>query len=1113
MLIAEPRRLSDNYRPLLLSFLLLFLLSPAQAQTYNPSTCCTVSNKAYGSAQATTTDGRSWFYDATNFLMRDYNGTTEVLSYLNTTASRSGHFPIYVHSGGILQSNGVWIGGSTLVYWFKDSTGSANLVRWYTDSTGLPGGPFYAIANNLSEGNAGLIKGNLSLDLVNNTSDAQKNAAAVALTNHTIDGGLNTLLNIPNSALTHNTIGLTLNNTGATPQVTTTPAALGNSLVLSVPYANGSDSGFLRGTDWTAFHDKNDSATISNDSLYNWVNGTRTLQSVIVGTGGVNSVNGTNTSLLFSPPTGNVLGQVNPAFSFNWTGQHTFVSFAPIFSTLTTNGGIFYGNASGQLLQSGAGTSGQIFESQGSLGPVFFTPNATTVDGWLGYTPLSNALGSTQIFVGNGSNVATAVNVSQDVSLANTGAATVDGILAHTLPSLSAGVLDWTGSAWAFNSTPFATDSAYFVGRGVPSNSLGINDNYYFDRSASQIFKKTAGSWSYTMYPLGDSIISADTAFYNSPLFEGPTSWNNKPMAMDFNFGSISRNYNVGGNSGIKTGYTDDPTMNRGWNTVTNGGQIDTSKAWQLESWESNYMTNPFDSFPYFEKHLLHGFRPGSAGATYFANGVVRIESTLASQYNPVIYKYNTKAYEYWWWPQVSGGPLVTYFQITPNFFQGLHTMIIDSIARGNIIQFNSATWLAQEAAAGTTDKWIMENSGFQDTCDLQHGSGDFAFNYESGGSSIIRFRGNAGFLVIGDPVSGNNYTTWGKALFQIADPTAPTVRNIRLGQNPSNSGLYGIYANKGTPPANAYMDITNDDAQEFMNINFRAHQTTGIPDSIGNGVNINFEKLINASSTTGSLTGTYGFQQNLNPLVVVPSPVSRFATIFNSNTDSAGRYLADYVWQTENTNVGVAGVSEKMRLTNTGDLLLGTATDDPSALINVTSTAKGALVPRMNTTQQNAIVSPAKSLILFNTDSSAYVVNTGTSGSPVWLKLAYASSTTSGIYLPTATAISNVTSATCDSATWSKNGNIVTVFGAITITPSANSSVATVDMSLIFASLLNGGHACFGVGTSDVAANGTPAQISGDGTNHKALFSYTTGASASGTPATYAFSFQYQIQ
>lgn len=296
MTMTPIQRLKDKYLPLFLGFLLLFSLA-AHGQTYSPSVCCTVSNKSYGAAQAVSTDGRSWFYDASNFVMRDYNGPTEVFSYLNLPKYRSGHFPIYVHSGGILQGNGVWLGGISLVYWFKDSTGNANLVRWYTDSTGVSGGPFYAVANNLSEGNAGLIKGNLSLDLVNNTSDAQKNAASVSLTNHTINGSLNTLTNIPNSALTNNTIGLTLTATGSDVSIPVTPAALGSSITINIPSAAGSVRGVVTAADWTSFHGKIDSTSQSNDSVYDWRNGTAVFRYVQAGSGtGISSLNGLTTS-------------------------------------------------------------------------------------------------------------------------------------------------------------------------------------------------------------------------------------------------------------------------------------------------------------------------------------------------------------------------------------------------------------------------------------------------------------------------------------------------------------------------------------------------------------------------------------------------------------------------------------------------------------------------------------------------------------------------------------------------------------------------------------------------------------------------------------------------
>lgn len=47
----------------------------------------------------------------------------------------------------------------------------------------------------------------------------------------------------------------------------------------------------------------------------------------------------------------------------------------------------------------------------------------------------------------------------------------------------------------------------------------------------------------------------------------------------------------------------------------------------------------------------------------------------------------------------------------------------------------------------------------------------------------------------------------------------------------------------------------------------------------------------------------------------------------------------------------------------------------DPSAMIDVTSTDKGALIPRMTDAQRNAIVNPAEGLLIFNTISKCFNV------------------------------------------------------------------------------------------------------------------------------------------
>src|SRR6266404_8349655 len=45
----------------------------------------------------------------------------------------------------------------------------------------------------------------------------------------------------------------------------------------------------------------------------------------------------------------------------------------------------------------------------------------------------------------------------------------------------------------------------------------------------------------------------------------------------------------------------------------------------------------------------------------------------------------------------------------------------------------------------------------------------------------------------------------------------------------------------------------------------------------------------------------------------------------------------------------------------------IGTTTPAASAALDITSSNKGMLIPRMNATQRNAIVSPAKGLMVFD--------------------------------------------------------------------------------------------------------------------------------------------------
>jgi hypothetical protein len=67
----------------------------------------------------------------------------------------------------------------------------------------------------------------------------------------------------------------------------------------------------------------------------------------------------------------------------------------------------------------------------------------------------------------------------------------------------------------------------------------------------------------------------------------------------------------------------------------------------------------------------------------------------------------------------------------------------------------------------------------------------------------------------------------------------------------------------------------------------------------------------------------------------------------------------------------------------------IGTTTPNASAKLEISSTDKGLLIPRMTAAQRAAITTPANGLLVYQTDSEiGFYVNTGTSASPTWTRV-----------------------------------------------------------------------------------------------------------------------------
>ena len=188
----------------------------------------------------------------------------------------------------------------------------------------------------------------------------------------------------------------------------------------------------------------------------------------------------------------------------------------------------------------------------------------------------------------------------------------------------------------------------------------------------------------------------------------------------------------------------------------------------------------------------------------------------------------------------------------------------------------------------------------------------------------------------------------------------------------------------------------------------------------------------------------------------------------------------------------------------------LGSTTPNPSAELDVQSTTRGMLPPRMSTAQRNAIATPAKGLLVFNTTLNCIEVNLGTPSAPAWGCLILANTASPPSATPTvcrSTALTPITHTTTGAtgigtATGLPSG-VTASWASNTITISGTPTAAgTFNYSIPLTGGMNGGQAS---GTITVAATNTVTAVAstlvmGAGRAVSSTSHTTTGATGIGT-------------
>lgn len=127
--------------------------------------------------------------------------------------------------------------------------------------------------------------------------------------------------------------------------------------------------------------------------------------------------------------------------------------------------------------------------------------------------------------------------------------------------------------------------------------------------------------------------------------------------------------------------------------------------------------------------------------------------------------------------------------------------------------------------------------------------------------------------------------------------------------------------------------------------------------------------------------------------------------------------------------------------------------TPDPSSILEMRTTSKGILIPRLTTAERNGITSPATGLMLYNTDTNQYNFYNG-SAWVYWGSAAYLSATSGGALSTTSTSdivITDMTKTAVEAGTYSIHFNGQLNIPAANYTTGFSTADAAVDLNLIY--------------------------------------------------------------
>jgi hypothetical protein len=180
------------------------------------------------------------------------------------------------------------------------------------------------------------------------------------------------------------------------------------------------------------------------------------------------------------------------------------------------------------------------------------------------------------------------------------------------------------------------------------------------------------------------------------------------------------------------------------------------------------------------------------------------------------------------------------------------------------------------------------------------------------------------------------------------------------------------MFNGDGSPGVHMYIDSTGRVGIGNTSPNNRLEITSATANSSG----LRFTNLTSASPTVATNGKALSVNATGDVILVPASAGNAWELLGNAGTTAGTNFLGttdaqDMVFKTNNT--------EKVRITTTGQVGVGTAAPNASAIMQIVSTTQGVMFPTMTTAQRQAIGAPGTGLMVYDITANILMSFNGT--------------------------------------------------------------------------------------------------------------------------------------